>query len=100
MLRWILFSLSIILLSFKLDPKPVLKIVYAGSYLVVPEGKSWTVDRAFISEGGMYSILIQKSTFPSTYKSGDTIRIPYYIAEMELLNNQSMVQFQLHINEE
>jgi hypothetical protein len=100
MLRFILIPITLIALSCQLDPKPVLKIVYAGSYLVVPEGKTWTVDRAFISEGGMYSILIQKSTFPNAYKGGDTIRIPYYIAEMELLNNQSMVQFQLHINEE
>ncbi len=100
MLRFALLPLSFLALSCQLDLKPVLKIVYAGSYLVVPEGKTWNMDRAFISEGGMYNILIQKSTFRDAYHSGDTIRIPYYIAEMELLNNQSMVQFQLHIKEE
>jgi hypothetical protein len=100
MLRCLLIPIAFIALSCQFDPKPVLKIVYAGSYLVVPEGKTWNMDRAFISEGGMYNILIQKSTFRDTYHSGDTIRIPYYIAEMELLSNPSMVQFQLYINEE
>ena len=100
MFRFLLIPLSILALSCQLDPKPILKIVYAGSYVVVPEGKTWYIERAFISEGGMYNILIQKNTFSDAYTSGDTIRLPYYIAEMELLNNQSMVQFQLHINEE
>jgi hypothetical protein len=100
MLRWVLIPIAAIVLGCQFDPNPILKIVYAGSYLVVPEGKTWNIDRAFISEGGMYNILIQKSTFRDAYHSGDTIRIPYYIAEMELLNNQSMVQFQLHIKEE
>ena len=100
MLRWFLIPFMAIVMSFQFDSNPILKITYGGSFLIVPEGKTWNIDRAFISDGGMYNILIQKNTFRDAYHSGDTIRIPYYIAEMELLSNQSMVQFQLYINEE
>ncbi len=70
---------------------------YAGGYLVVPKGENWLLDRAFVNDGTAYSIKINNSNFQSSYSSGDTIRLPYYIAEMELLDKKEMVQYQLYI---
>ena len=66
----------------------------------MPEHKTWKIERAFISEGGMYNIMINTSHFRSSYNAGDTIRFPFYIAEMELLSEGTMVQYQLHIDEQ
>lgn len=76
---------------------PQLKSGYGGGYMVVPEGENWLLDRAFISDGEGYSILIGKNNFEKNYAAGDTLRLPYYVAEMELLTKSEMVQYQLSV---
>lgn len=72
------------------------KSVYGGGYIVVPENETWEIDRAFVNDGNAYSIQISNSNFDATYNAGDTIHTPYYIAEMELLSNKQMVQYQFY----
>ena len=72
------------------------KSAYAGGYIIVPQDESWEIDQAFVNGGDAYSIKISKSNFDSNYNAGDTIHTPYYIAEMELLSNKQMVQYQFY----
>ena len=76
-----------------------LKIAYAGNVLKVPEGKTWNIDRVFISEGGQYAIQARTNHFLSLYNSNEAIKIPFYIPEMELLSNKDLVQFQIYISQ-
>jgi hypothetical protein len=76
-----------------------IKIFYAGSTVKVPEGKLWTVEKAFISSGDGYNIRIADSNFKSPYEEGEALSIPYYIAEMELLSDRSNVSYTLSIRE-
>lgn len=69
------------------------KTCYAGGYITIPEGKTWAIKRVFITNNDGYNILISNTNFKSTYQNGDTIRIPYYISEMELLTNREMLQY-------
>jgi hypothetical protein len=75
------------------------KSAYSGGYLVVPKSESWKIDRVFINDGAAYSIQVANSNFKKQYHSGDTIRAPYYIAEMELLSNKEMVQYQFYFKQ-
>ncbi len=84
--------------SFSQD-STFLKISYAGNTLTVPEDKIWKIDRIFISEGGQYAIQISKNNFSAIYNPKDTIVLPLYIPEMELLSRKDMVQFHLYISE-
>lgn len=72
------------------------KSAYAGSHMIVPENENWQLDRVFINGGDAYSIQVANTNFNKTYHAGDTIRAPYYIAEMELLSNKEMVQYQFY----
>ena len=72
------------------------KSAYAGSHLIVPENEHWKLDRVFINGGDAYSIQVANTNFKEVYYSGDTITAPYYIAEMELLSNKEMVQYQFY----
>jgi hypothetical protein len=74
----------------------VYKSAYSGGYLIVPENESWTLNKVFINSGDAYSIKVSNSNFEPAYNSGDTIRTPYYIAEMELLDKQDFVQYQFY----
>jgi hypothetical protein len=76
-----------------------LKIAYAGTSLKVHEGKTWTIDRVFISEGGQYAIQARTNHFLPLYQSNEAIQIPFYIPEMELLTNKDFTQFQIYISE-
>jgi hypothetical protein len=75
------------------------KSAYGGGYIVVPENETWEIDRAFVNDGNAYSIQISNSNFDTIYNSGDTIQAPYYIAEMELLSNKEMVQYQIYFKQ-
>ena len=75
------------------------KSAYAGGHLVVPQTESWQLDRVFVNGGDAYSIQVANSNFNETYHAGDTIRAPYYIAEMELLSNKEMVQYQFYFKQ-
>jgi hypothetical protein len=72
------------------------KSCYAGSYLIIPENESWQLDRVFVNGGDAYSIRVANTNFNRIYHAGDTIRVPYYISEMELLSNKEMVQYQFY----
>lgn len=75
------------------------KSTYAGSQLIVPANENWQLDRVFVNGGDAYSIQVANSHFNETYLAGDTIRVPFYIAEMELLSNQEMVQYQFYFKQ-
>ena len=65
--------------------------------MVVPENQFWELDRVFLNDGGSYSIKVSNSNFKqTTLNFGDTLTVPYYIAEMKLLDNQDMVQYQFY----
>jgi hypothetical protein len=66
---------------------------------VVPKNKTWEIKRAYISGDDAYNIKISTSCFKNTYSAGDTIRIPFYVAEMELLSGNSIKTYQLYIKE-
>ena len=100
-----LFLISLLsLLSFftfgQNEDSTLYKSGYAGGYLIVPVDKSWKIDHAFVSDGTAYSIKVSNENFELIYKAGDTIKLPYYIAEMELLSSKEMVQYQLYIQQE
>jgi hypothetical protein len=71
----------------------------AGSSVKVPMGKTWSIEKAFISNGDGYQIKIAKTNFKEQYKSAEQIVIPYYIAEMELLTDRSMLFYLVTIKE-
>lgn len=88
-----LFLSSLSFCGFSQD-STLVKAVYAGGFLIVPENESWELDRVFINDGKGYNILIRNENFSPLYQAGDTIKAPYYLAEMELLNDKNMVQYQ------
>jgi len=72
---------------------------YAGGHIIVPQNEHWQLVRVFINGGDAYSIQVANSNFKEVYFSGDTITAPYYIAEMELLSNREMVQYQFYFKQ-
>lgn len=75
------------------------KTFYGGSKIVIPKSKIWIIEKAYISGGDGYNIQINQSHFQKEYKSEETILIPYYIPEMELLSNKNMASYFLTINQ-
>lgn len=73
------------------------KMAYGGSYITVPQGESWGIERVFITGNDGYSIQVSNNNFQSSYSSSDTIRVPHYIAEMEMLSPEDMLQFKFYI---
>ena len=69
------------------------KSYYGGSTVKVPENKVWTIEKAYITAGDGYNIQIAKKNFLERYTENEVITFPYYIAEMELLSNRSMVSY-------
>lgn len=65
--------------------------------MIVPENETWQVDRVFVNGGDAYSIQVANTNFNETCHTGDTIRAPYYIAEMEFLSKKDMVQYQFYL---
>ena len=75
------------------------KSYFGGSSLKVPENKTWTIEKAFISGGDGYNIKIAAGNFKLSYTGGETINFPYYIAEMELISDKSMMSYIVYITE-
>lgn len=75
------------------------KSYYGGSSVKVPEHKIWTIDKAFITGGDGYNIKIATGNFKISYTAGETINFPYYIAEMELITDKSMMSYIVYITE-
>jgi hypothetical protein len=93
----ILISLTVFLGQAR-SQTDIKKYAVAGSYISVPVDKRWEINRSFINDG-MYNVIINKSNFRQFYQSNDTIRFPYYIAEMEMLSKPSSCNFILEITE-
>jgi hypothetical protein len=51
------------------------------------------IEKAYITAGDGYNIQIAKSNFKERYSSEEVLSFPYYIAEMELLSDRSMVSY-------
>ena len=93
-------TLGIILvasLSIQAQDSTFVKMTYGGSYMTVPEGENWGIDRVFITGNDGYSIQVSNTNFQSSYSSSDTIRVPHYIAEMEMLSGGDMPQFKFYV---
>ena len=80
-------------------PQAIFKVLFASSHLVVPLNKTWQVEKVFVNTGDGYNIQVSKSILKPVYHAGDTIRLPYYTAEMELIENKGTTQYILHISE-
>lgn len=78
----ILFSLS--LFSQTNDTSLIVKTVYFSSPLIVPANKVWKIHRVFVSNN-TFNVGCCFNLKNKVYYSGDTIRFPYYIPEMDLL---------------
>ena len=75
------------------------KMAYGGSYITVPQGESWGIERVFITGNDGYSIQVSNDNFDVKYSALDTIRVPHYIAEMEMLSAGDMLQFKFYIKQ-
>jgi hypothetical protein len=74
-------------------------MAYGGSYITVPQGESWGIERVFITGNDGYSIQVSNDNFDAKYSALDTIRVPHYIAEMEMLSPGDMLQFKFYIKQ-
>ena len=90
------FAISILARS---QDSTFVKSYYGGSSVKVPEHKTWTIDKAFITGSDGYNIKITAGNFKSSYNAGETINFPYYIAEMELITDKSMMSYIVYITE-
>ena len=75
------------------------KMAYGGSFITVPQGESWSIERVFITGNDGYSIQVSNDNFDAKYSALDTIRVPHYIAEMEMLSARDMLQFKFYIKQ-
>jgi hypothetical protein len=75
------------------------KSYYGGSTTKVPAHKTWVIEKAYITAGDGYNIQIAKSNFKERYVADEVVSFPYYIAEMELLSDRSMVSYIISICE-
>lgn len=72
---------------------------YQGTTVHVPNGKKWKIEQAFISANDGYNIKISQHYFNGFYASNEKLVIPYYCAEMELLDNKNSIFFLISIKE-
>ena len=77
------------------------KKVYSmpGSYISPAEGLSWEIKQVYIS-AGMYQIKVNKESFPESLTANDTLYMPSWIAEQELLDAEGMDLSYIFIVEE
>jgi hypothetical protein len=77
------------------------KKVYSmsGSYISPAEGVSWEIKQVYIS-AGMYQIKVNKESFPESLTANDTLFMPSWIAEQELLDAEGMDLSYIFIVEE
>ena len=77
------------------------KKVYSmpGSYISPVEGVSWEIKQVYIS-AGMYQIKVSKESFPESLTASDTLYMPSWIAEQELLDAEGMDLSYIFIVEE
>ncbi len=79
--------------SFKIEYMQV----FAGSMLVVPEGKQWEILSLAFSTDFM-PIQVSSVKFKNPLLSGDTITLPFWISEAELHDgDQSDIMYSIKI---
>ena len=88
------FTLSTVLLAQE-------KKVYSmpGNFISPEDGLSWEINNVYISTG-TYQIKVNKENFPHSLTSDDTLYMPSWIAEQELLNVEGMDLSYIFIVEE
>jgi hypothetical protein len=72
----------------------------AGSKLKITNGKKWKIESVCITSNDGHNIKISNKYFKTTYYENDTLLAPYYIPEMELITNKSMICYFFKIIEE
>jgi len=77
------------------------KKVYSmpGSYISPTDGTTWEIQNVYIS-AGMYQIKVNKESFPESLTANDTLYMPSWIAEQELLDAEGMDLSYIFIVEE
>ena len=77
------------------------KKVYSmpGSYISPGSGVNWEIKQVYIS-AGMYQIKVNKKSFPESLTANDTLYMPSWIAEQELLDAEGMDLSYIFIVEE
>ena len=77
------------------------KKVYSmpGSYISPTDGTTWEIKQVYIS-AGMYQIKVNKKSFPESLTANDTLYMPSWIAEQELLDAEGMDLSYIFIVEE
>ena len=77
------------------------KKVYSmpGSCISPGAGTSWEIQNVYISTG-MYQIKVNKESFPESLSANDTLYMPSWIAEQELLDAEGMDLSYIFIVEE
>jgi hypothetical protein len=89
-----ILCLSLFLYNLILEQNSIVcKSAYAGGYIVFSENATWHLEKVFINSGDAFSIQVSNTNFKATYHSGDTLHVPFYIADMELLTTRDMVQY-------
>ena len=94
-------QLLILCLTFSTVLLAQQKKVYSmpGSYISPAEGVIWEIQNVYIS-AGMYQIKVNKQSFPESLTANDTLYMPSWIAEQELLDAEGMDLSYIFIVEE
>ena len=90
-------TLSLSAATLQAQDSTFVKMAYGGSYITVPQGESWGIERVFITGNDGFSIQVSNDNFAADYAALDTIQVPLYIAEMEMLSPGDMLQFKFYI---
>ena len=72
------------------------KTLNCGSRLIVPAHQTWKIKQVLVSDNSGFSFKVNPANFKQVYNSGDTIKYPFYIAEMEFLSNKNMAYLQVY----
>ena len=77
------------------------KKVYSmpGSYISPTDGTTWEILNVYISSS-IYQIKVNKESFPESLTANDTLYMPSWIAEQELLDAEGMDLSYIFIVEE
>ena len=82
----IIFILSLIFSTSAISKEKKI-FSMSGSYISPKQGLSWEIKNVYISSG-MYQIKVNKENFPKSLSDSDTLYMPSWIAEQELLDNE------------
>jgi hypothetical protein len=99
-MKWISFSFMLFSLGYtEAQDTTFVRTYLQGSAVQVPLDKSWTIEKAYITQNDGYNIVISLSNFDKIYPSESKLSLPYYCAEMELISGTSSIFYILTIKE-